>query len=110
MCYNNNSGKAVSSLVTVLRIVCSLITYILFGGTMDNKSFAILGLVLSIVTGIPGLIVSAIALKKFKDSGSDDGKVFAIIGLVLGIIYAASVLLGFCLCGGALCAGIAAGS
>lgn len=74
---------------------------------MDNKSFAILGMVLSIVTGIPGLIVSAIALKKFKDSGTEDGKGFAIAGLVIGIICAATYVISLCLCGGALCAGIA---
>lgn len=60
---------------------------------MDNKSFAILGLVLSIVTGIPGLIVSAIALKKFKESGETDGKGFATAGLIIGIVIAAIYVL-----------------
>lgn len=60
---------------------------------MDNKSFAILGLVLSIVTGIPGLIVSAVALKKFKESGETDGKGFATAGLIIGIVIAAIYVL-----------------
>ncbi len=73
---------------------------------MDNKSFAILGLVLSIVTGIPGLIVSAIALKKFKESGETDGKGFATAGLIIGIIIAASyvLLIGCIGCAGCLAA------
>lgn len=55
---------------------------------MDNKSMAILGLVLSIVVGPIGLIFSAIALNKMKQSGepNPDGKGLAIAGLVIGII------------------------
>lgn len=68
---------------------------------MDNKSLAILGMVLSIVMGIPGLIISAIALKKFKDSGETDGKGFAIAGLVIGIVCAAIYLISICVVCGA---------
>lgn len=77
---------------------------------MDKKSLAIVGFILSLVTGIPGLIVSAIALKKYKDSGDVDGKAFAIAGLVIGIICAAVYVITFCACGGAICLGVAAGS
>lgn len=77
---------------------------------MDNKSFAILGLVLSIVTGIPGLVVSAIALKKFKESGETDGKGFATAGLIIGIICAALYVLSIACFGCATCAAAMSGS
>lgn len=78
---------------------------------MDNKSFAILGLVLSIVTGIPGLIVSAIALKKFKDSGETDGKGFATAGLIIGIVIAATYVISVCaVCGLGVCAALVEGA
>lgn len=76
---------------------------------MDNKSLAILGLVLSIVTTIPGLIVSAIALKKFKESGETDGKGFAVAGLVIGIVFTAIAVLSIGCYACAACALIAAG-
>lgn len=59
-----------------------------YGGlVMTNKSLAILGFVLSLVVGgLPGLIVSAVALNKMKQSGDEDGKGFAIAGLVIGIV------------------------
>lgn len=55
---------------------------------MDNKTMAILGLVLSIVVGPIGIIFSAIALNKMKQSGepNPDGKGFAIAGLIIGIV------------------------
>lgn len=53
---------------------------------MNNKSLAILGFVLSFFVSIAGLIVSAVALKKFKESGETDGKGFATAGLIIGII------------------------
>lgn len=56
---------------------------------MNNKTLAIIGFVLSLVTTLPGLIVSAIALKKFKDSGETDGKGFAVAGLIIGIVFTA---------------------
>lgn len=60
---------------------------------MDNKSMAILGLVLSIVVGPVGIVFSAIALNKMKQSGETDGKGIAIAGLVIGIVYIAIVVL-----------------
>lgn len=60
---------------------------------MDNKQMAILGLVLSIFVGPIGIIFSAIALKKMKESGETDGKGFAVAGLVIGIVYIAIVIL-----------------
>lgn len=77
---------------------------------MDNKTLAIVGFVLSLVTGIPGLIVSAIALKKYKDSGETDGKGLAVAGLVIGIICAASYVICICACGGLACLGAIAGA
>lgn len=61
---------------------------------MDNKTLAIIGFILSLVVGgLPGLIVSAIALKKFKDSGETDGKGFALAGLIIGIVVTAIAII-----------------
>ena len=69
---------------------------------MNNKTLAIVGLVLALVLGgLPGLIVSAVALKKMKDSGEEDGKGFAIAGLVIGIVELGIIVLTIA-CGGAL--------
>ena len=76
---------------------------------MDNKTLAIIGFVLALVLGgLPGLIVSAIALKKMKDSGQEEGKGFAIAGLVIGIVELAIIVLSIA-CGGAalICAAVA---
>lgn len=68
---------------------------------MDNKTLAIVGFVLALVLGgLPGLIVSAVALKKMKDTGNEDGKGFAIAGLVIGIVEIAIIILTV-VCGGA---------
>ena len=68
---------------------------------MDNKTLAIIGFVLALVLGgLPGLIVSAIALKNMNRSGEVDGKGFAIAGLVIGIIEIALIVLAI-VCGGA---------
>lgn len=71
---------------------------------MDKKSLAILGLVLSFVVPVAGIVVSAIALKQFKESGETDGKGLAIGGLVVGIIFTVlSFIIGACIgCIGAL--------
>lgn len=74
-----------------------------------HKTLAIVGFVLALVVGgLPGLIVSAVALKKMKDSGDEEGKGFAIAGLVLGIIVVAVYVLAFLCIGGlgacAICA------
>lgn len=53
---------------------------------MTNKSLAILGLVLSFFVPLAGLIISAVALNKFKESGETDGKGIATAGLVIGIV------------------------
>ncbi len=61
---------------------------------MANKNLAILGFVLSLASGgLPGLIVSAIALKNMKNSGEEDGKEFAIAGLVIGIVATAATII-----------------
>lgn len=61
---------------------------------MSNKNLAILGLVLSLVVGgLPGLIVSAVALNKMKNEGDTDGKGIAIAGLVVGIVEMAIIVL-----------------
>ena len=61
---------------------------------MTNKNLAIVGFVLALVLGgLPGLIVSAVALKKMKDAGEEDGKGFAIAGLIIGIVEMAIVII-----------------
>lgn len=62
---------------------------------MNNKSLAILGFVLSFFVSIAGLIISAVALKKFKESGETDGKGFATAGLIIGIIGLVGGVIGF---------------
>lgn len=76
---------------------------------MDNKSMAILGMILSIVVGPIGIIFSAIALNKMKQAGETDGKGFAIAGLIIGIAELV-IYIGAIACIGCIgCAGIAAG-
>ena len=71
---------------------------------MNNKTLAIVGFVLALVLGgLPGLIVSAVALKKMKDSGEEDGKGFAVAGLVIGIVEMGILVLTIA-CGGGLVA------
>lgn len=68
---------------------------------MDNKSFAILSFVLSFFFPLVGLIMSGIALNKFKQSGETDGKGFATAGLIIGII-SMVLYFGMILCFGCL--------
>lgn len=57
------------------------------GGSGDNpKTLAIVGFVLSFFISLAGLIVSAIALKKYNETGYTDGKGFATAGLIISII------------------------
>ena len=57
------------------------------GGNGDSpKTLAIVGFVLSFLIPIAGLIVSGIALNKYKQTGETDGKGFATAGLVIGIV------------------------
>lgn len=53
---------------------------------MDNKTLAIVGLVLSFIFPLVGLIISAVALNKMKQSGVEEGKGLATAGLVIGIV------------------------
>lgn len=53
---------------------------------MDNKTLSILGLVLSFIVPIAGLIICAIALNKMKQSGVEEGKGLAIAGLIISIV------------------------
>lgn len=94
MCYNKKSKSKCGKLNASVGNKTGRNYIYYLEEIMDNKSFAILGLVLSIVTGIPGLIVSAIALKKYKESGETDGKGFATAGLIIGIICAALYVIG----------------
>ena len=77
---------------------------------MDTKTLSIIGLVVSFIIPLAGIIVCAIALKQFKEQGITDGKGFAVAGLVIGIVFMVfSIILASCLgCLGAL-AGAAAG-
>ncbi len=79
---------------------------------MDNKTMAILGMVLSIVVGPIGIIFSAIALNKMKQSGepNPDGKGFAIAGLIIGIVYLAIAIISIGCTACAVCAAAASGS
>lgn len=54
---------------------------------MDNKTLAIIGLVLSFIFPLAGLIISAVALNKMKQSGVEEGKGLAVAGLVIGIVF-----------------------
>lgn len=54
---------------------------------MDNKTLAIIGLVLSFIFPLVGIIISAVALNKMKQSGVEDGKGLATAGLVIGIVF-----------------------
>lgn len=53
---------------------------------MDNKTMSILGLVLAFIVPLAGIIISAIALNKMKQSGVEEGKGLATAGLIVGII------------------------
>ncbi|MDE6031517.1 MAG: DUF4190 domain-containing protein [Oscillospiraceae bacterium] len=65
----------------------------------NNKTLAIVGLVLSFIFPVVGIIISAVALNKMKQSGVEEGKGLATAGLVLGIVFTAIyVLLVGCLC------------
>lgn len=61
---------------------------------MTNKGLAILGLVFSFIFPLVGLIISIVALNKFKESGETDGKGFATAGLIIGIVMMALNLIG----------------
>lgn len=76
---------------------------------MTNKSMAILGLVLSFFIPIAGIIISAIALKKFNESGETDGKGLATAGLVVGIVFIVlnAVVIACTACTGGLLAALA---
>lgn len=62
---------------------------------MTNKGLAILGLVLSFFVSLAGVIISAVALNKFKESGETDGKGIAVAGLIVGIVFMALSILGW---------------
>ena len=72
---------------------------------MDNKQLATLGMILSFFLPPVGIIISAVALSKFKQSGETDGKGFAIAGLIIGIVI---VVLGIAITSCITCIGIAA--
>ncbi len=79
---------------------------------MDNKTMAILGMVLSIVVGPIGIIFSAIALNKMKQTGepNPDGKGFAIAGIIIGIVEVVLYIAIFACVGCATCAALAGGA
>lgn len=53
---------------------------------MNTKTLSIVGLVLSFVFPVAGIIVSAICLNKYKTENITDGKNLATAGLVIGIV------------------------
>ncbi|MDE7399717.1 MAG: DUF4190 domain-containing protein [Oscillospiraceae bacterium] len=56
------------------------------GSGENPKTLAIVGFVLSFFIALAGLIVSAIALNKYKQTGYTEGKGFATAGLVISIV------------------------
>lgn len=80
------------------------------GGDGNEKTLAIVGFVLSFIVSLAGLIVSAIALNKYKQTGATEGKGFATAGLIISIVsMALTVLISSCY-GCVICAAIAGGS
>lgn len=61
---------------------------------MDIKTMSILGLVLSFIIPIAGIIISAIALNKMKQTGVEDGKGLAMAGLIIGIVIMVLAIIG----------------
>ncbi len=59
---------------------------------MNTKTLSIVGLVLSFVFPVAGIIVSAICLKKYKTESSSDGKDLAMTGLIIGILMTMSLI------------------
>lgn len=55
-------------------------------GESNTKTLAIAGFVLSFFISLAGLIVSAIALNKYKQTGESEGKSFATAGLIINIV------------------------
>ncbi len=53
---------------------------------MNTKTLSIVGLVLSFVFPVAGIIVSAICLNKYKTENITDGKNLAMAGLIIGIV------------------------
>lgn len=81
------------------------------GGSGENpKTMAIVGFVLSFVVALAGLIVSAIALKKYNETGYTEGKGFATAGLIISIISMVFGLLASVCYGAAIMAMLAGGA
>ncbi len=59
------------------------------------QTLSILGLIFSFVCAIAGLILSVIALKKYKTQTNQDGKGMATAGLVISIVSVAGSILSF---------------
>ncbi len=53
---------------------------------MNTKTLSIVGLVLSFVFPVAGIIVSVICLNKYKTENITDGKNLAMAGLIIGIV------------------------
>ncbi len=74
---------------------------------MDTKTLSILGLVFGILVPLVGIIISAVALNKMKQTGVEEGKGMAMAGLIIGIILMAIYILMvgcLCVCGASLAA------
>lgn len=71
----------------------------------NNKTIAIVGLVLGILVPVAGIIVSAIALNKIKVTGDVENAGLAKAGLIVGIILTALSIVG-AIC--AVCTSLAA--
>lgn len=60
----------------------------------NNKTMAIVGLVLGILVPVAGIIVSAIALNKIKVTGDFENAGMAKAGLIIGIVLTALSIVG----------------
>jgi hypothetical protein len=79
------------------------------GVDYPGKTLGIVGLILSIVVGgLPGLIVSAIALNQSKKAGYKN--TIALVGLIIGIVVTVFYVLLFVIIGIASAAAISSGA
>ncbi len=78
----------------------------------NNKTMAIVGLVLSFIIPIAGIIISAITLNKIKANGDPDNcKGLATAGLIIGIVITAlAIVSSICMICTAVAAAGAAGA
>ncbi len=80
------------------------------GNGSNTKTLAIVGFVLSFIIALAGIIVSAVALNKYKQTGEVEGKGFATAGLIIGIVSIAISVITVACFGAAIMAALAGGA